>query len=92
MKKMHALEDNILPRVELDLKTCINEHKLHETLPGKYMKDFVKDIVLPMDWTMELDIEDDLENPDDPLAIKRLIYKRSKDSIDENYARACQCV
>lgn len=85
MKKMHALQDSIMPRVETDFKDFFREHK--KQIQKKYIDDFVKEIVLPMDWTMDLDEEDDFDIPEDAREYKRLIYGMIKECIDQNYSK-----
>ena len=86
LRKLYALHDNIMPRVETEFKKFFQEYPI-ENIQQKYIEEFVKDIVLPMDWSMELDdYEDALENPDDT-NIKKIIYAKIKETIDESYSK-----
>jgi hypothetical protein len=84
IKKVLALYDNIMPRIETSFKLFLRS-LTDENLNQKYIEDFVKDIVLPLDWSMELDCEDDFDPPSDK-NIQKLIYKHLENCIDQQIA------
>jgi hypothetical protein len=86
MKKMHALQDRIMPRVETEFKDFFRDHS--KKIQKKYIDEFVKDIVLPMEWTMDLDEEEEFDiSEDDAHEIRCRIYGMIKKCIDENYSK-----
>ncbi len=84
LKTFSALEENIMPRVETAFKTFFSNYP---DVQKSYIEDFIKEIVFPMDWSMDLDEEDDIDYPEDSEIIKRKIYQKIKNSIDNNYAK-----
>ena len=85
MKKMHALHDNIVPRMETDFRTFFRNNCNHN-IPNNVIEEFIREIVLPLDWTMDMDIEDDIDN-EDPITRKKIIFKKLKDSIDAAFEK-----
>ena len=84
LKKFQALQHNIICRAELAFRLFFKDFPI-DKIPEKMLDDFIRDLVLPMDWSMELEKEDEIEEPKDPLETKRRIYKRIKDLLDEAY-------
>lgn len=86
LKKDVALEEHILPRVETAFKSFVRSNVAMQE-KEKYLEDFIRDIVLPLDWTMEEDdLEDAFECEEEAAeCIRLLVYKKIKDSINENY-------
>ena len=85
-KKDAALEEHILPRVETAFKNFLRENPVNQQ---KLLEEFSRDIVLPMDWTMELDdLEDEFDcDLDAAEQIKLIAFKKIKASIDEKYSK-----
>ncbi len=85
LKDIYALEDNIMVRVETAFKKFFQEYPI-ENIQKKIIEEFIKDIVLPMDWSMNLDEEDDFDNPDGE-EIKKDIINKIKANIVDHYKK-----
>ena len=85
LKTIHALENHILNRVETAFKSFFSSYPTG-SIPEQFIDEFIRDIVHPMDWSMDLEKEDDIDN-DDPEQAKERIYNHIRDTINKEYQK-----
>lgn len=81
IRKRACIEEHILTRVELAFRNFLKNYPV-EKIPTVFIEEFIAEIVLPLDWTMDLDIEDDIDI-DEQENVKQIIIETIRKHIDE---------